>query len=273
MSFAEINGRNIYYEEHGEGDPIVLLHHGFGCTRMWKAIYPTLVQNGHRVILYDRRGYGRSDGGDDFEPFYVGDGFRRESVEELDSLAGFLGLEAFHLLGQCEGGVIAVDFAAAYPERAKSLITSSTQCYSEIPMVDINKAKFPKVFEELDTDLRQKLMAWHGEDRAGPFYNQFRRFGGAYGKGVFDLRPVLSRVACPALVLYPDRSFLFDVEQGVAFYRHLAQGELAVLPGCGHNTYEQRSAEYVRVVLDFLKRLHLKMLARQPYSGERITCC
>jgi pimeloyl-ACP methyl ester carboxylesterase len=104
MSFAQINDLNIYYEEHGAGDPIVLLHHGFGCTRMWKAIYPPLVQNGHRVIMYDRRGYGRSDGGDNFEAFYVSDRFRRESVEELDSLAGILGLDAFHLMGQCEGG-------------------------------------------------------------------------------------------------------------------------------------------------------------------------
>jgi pimeloyl-ACP methyl ester carboxylesterase len=55
-------------------------------------------------------------------------------------------------------------------------------------------------------------------------------------------------------VLYPDRSFLFDVEQGVAFFRHLVSGELAVLPKCGHNTYEYRPNEYVRQVLAFLKR-------------------
>ncbi len=273
MSFAEINGLNIYYEEHGEGDPIVLLHHGFGCTRMWKAIYPSLVQGGHRIIMYDRRGYGGSEPGDDFEAFYVSDGFRKESMEELNALAGFIGLEAFHLLGQCEGGVVAVDFAATYPKRVKSVITSSTQCFSEIPMVDINKAKFTNGFEDLDPDIKQKLMAWHGDDRAGPFYNLFRKFGGAYGKDVFDLRPVLSRVVCPSLVLYPDRSFLFDIAQGVAFYRHLAEGELAVLPGCSHNTYEQRPADYVHLVLDFLKRTHLRMLSRQPLSGERITCC
>lgn len=273
MPFAELNGRNIYYEEHGEGDTIVLLHHGFGCTRMWEGIYPRLVQGGHRVILYDRRGYGRSGPGDDFEAFYVSDRFRKESVDELDKLARFLELETFHLLGQCEGGVVAVDFAAAFPERVKSVITSSTQCCSEIPMVDVNKAKFTYGFEGLDPEIKEKLMSWHGKDRAAPFYEQFRRFGGAYGKDVFDLRPVLAKVPCPALVLYPDRSFLFPIEQGVVFYRSLPLGELAVLPGCGHNTYEQRPADYVRLALDFLKRSHLKMLSRQPFSGDRITCC
>jgi pimeloyl-ACP methyl ester carboxylesterase len=59
-------------------------------------------------------------------------------------------------------------------------------------------------------------------------------------KVFFDLRPILPMVPCPTLALYPDRSAIFDVEQSVAFYRHLARGEPAVFPKCGHNTYEQR---------------------------------
>jgi pimeloyl-ACP methyl ester carboxylesterase len=55
-------------------------------------------------------------------------------------------------------------------------------------------------------------------------------------------------------VLYPDRSSIFDVEQSIAFYRHLPNGELAVFPRCGHNTYEQRPEEYVHTILDFIKR-------------------
>jgi pimeloyl-ACP methyl ester carboxylesterase len=98
-------------------------------------------------------------------------------------------------------------------------------------------------------------MEWHGQDYAEAFFEQFRTEGGSYGTGVFDLRPVLPMVRCPSLVLYPDRSVLFEVEQGVAFYRHLPMGELQVLPRCGHNTYEQRPREYAQAVLDFLKRV------------------
>jgi pimeloyl-ACP methyl ester carboxylesterase len=58
-----------------------------------------------------------------------------------------------------------------------------------------------------------------------------------------------SRIKCPALVLFSDRSHFFDVGQGVEFYRHLVDGELAVLPKCGHNTYEQQPEEYVRHIL------------------------
>jgi pimeloyl-ACP methyl ester carboxylesterase len=45
-----------------------------------------------------------------------------------------------------------------------------------------------------------------------------------------------------------------DVEQAVAFYRHLSRGELAVFPKCGHNTYEQRPEDYIRTILDFIIR-------------------
>lgn len=89
MSFVNIRGIKVYYEVHGDGDTIVLLHHGFGSTKMWKDIYPSLVEKGYRVIMYDRRGYGQSERGTDFEEFYVSDRFCLESVEELALLRKF----------------------------------------------------------------------------------------------------------------------------------------------------------------------------------------
>lgn len=254
MPFEEVNGIKIYYETHGDGDTIMLLHHGFGCTKIWKDIYPNLVEKGYRVVMYDRRGYGRSERGADFGEFYVSDGFCPESVRELATLREILNLDRFHIIGQCEGGVIGVKYAVAYPHQVKTLAVSSTQCYSTISMPELNSLKFPRPFRDLEPDLREKLIDWHGSEYAEAFFNQFRRHGGAYGSGFFDLRDLLPSVTCPALVLYPDRSFIFDVEQGVAFYRGLPRGELAVLPSCGHNTYEHQPEEYVRCVLNFLRR-------------------
>ena len=113
--------------------------------------------------------------------------------------------------------------------------------------------KFPKPLQDLDPGLREKMIDWHGKD-AESSYNLFRTYGGAYGKDIFDLRDLLPSVTCPSLVLYPDKSFLFDVEQAVSFYRHLPKGELAVIPNCGHNTYEYQPEEYLRIVLNFLER-------------------
>ena len=256
MPFTNINEIDIYYETHGDCDTIVLLHHGFGCTKMWHDIYPPLVEKGYRVVMYDRRGYGQSEKGTDFQGFYKGDRFRSESVKELATLRDFLHIDSFHVIGQCEGGVIGVDFATKYPHHVKTMAVASTQCFSTMTMVEFNHQKFPKLFRDLEPDLRKKFIAWHGKDHAEPLYNQCRKYGGAYGKGIFDLRGLLPSAACPTLVLYPDRSFLFDVDQAVAFYRHLPKGELAILPGCGHNTYEEQPKEYTWLALDFLKRHH-----------------
>lgn len=254
MPYAEINGNRLYYEVHGDGDTILLLHHGFGCTKIWKEIYPPLLEAGYRIVMYDRRGYGRSEKGSDFRDFYVSDRFRSEAVKDLARLREMLRLDTFHIIGQCEGGVVATDYAAEFPGHVRSVVTSSTQCYSEVTMVELNAEKFPKPFREMEPEMREKLIDWHGEDYAEPFFNQFRLFGGAYGKDFFDLRPRLQMVACPYLILYPDRSWIFDVEQAVAFYRNLSRGELAVLPRCGHNTYEHEPEEYIRNVLKFYRR-------------------
>ncbi len=253
MAIMRLNGVDCYYEIRGKGIPVIFLHHGFGCTKMWEKIVPGVCAAGYQGIMYDRRGFGQSSK-EGFFDFYVSDRYREASVEELRQLVDALGLETFHLVGQCEGGVVGVDFAAAYPERVRTLMTSSTQCFSEVPMEEFNAAKFPRRFAGLDAALREKMMKWHGEAYAEQLYHQFSRYGGAYGRGVFDLRPQLRKVPCPSLVLYPDRSFLFPVEQGVAFYRHLAKGELAVLPKCGHNTYEQQPEAYVHHLRAFLER-------------------
>lgn len=254
MAYLNVNGLKVYYESHGKGEAIVLLHHGFGCTEMWKDIYPGLVEKGHRVVMYDRRGFGRSEEGADFDRFYVDPAFRAKGIQELAALTQALGLASFHLVGQCEGGVVAVDYATRFPREVRSIVISSTQCYSGLPMPEWNRRKFPAAYDRLEPALRAKLDGWHGKDRAGRFFDLFRDRGGSYGTGVFDLRPILPVVKCPVLVLYPDRSSLFDVEQGVSFYRHLPQGELAVLPKCGHNTYENQPEEYVRHVLKFFER-------------------
>ncbi|MCF8033859.1 MAG: alpha/beta hydrolase [Desulfarculaceae bacterium] len=254
MAWLELDGRRVYYEEHGEGPLVILLHHGFSSCEMWRGLLPHLVMAGHRVVMYDRRGYGRSEAGDGFREFYFSDGFRPAAVEELAGFMAALELGPAHLVGQCEGGVVALDAAAARPELVKSLCAASTQCHSPYAMPQFNREKFPTPYAEVDPSVKNKMIKWQGEENAEERFELFRYMGGAYGCGDFDLRPLLPSVTAPALVLYPDRSALFPVEQGVAMYRGLPLGELAVIPSCGHNSYDNRPTEYLRILLGFLRR-------------------
>lgn len=253
MPTTEVNNRKVYYEVYGEGETVILLHHGFGCIKIWKNIFPRLVLAGYRVVMYDRRGFGRSESGGDFWEFWESDRCRPDSAEELRAVKETLGIGRCHVVGQCEGGVVGVDYTVKYPEDVETLTVASTQCYSEVTMIELNAAKFPKKFAELEDDLKAKMVEWQG-DNAEIAYDHYTAFGGEYGKEYFDLRPILPRITCPTLVLYPDRSAIFDVEQAIGFYRHLPRGELSVFPKCGHNTYEQRPDDYAKTLLDFLAR-------------------
>ena len=255
MTIVKINGLDTYYELHGEGETLVLLHNGFSCTMMWDEICPMLVEAGFRVLLYDRRGFGRSDGGADFARYYVDEDFRKHCVSAMADLVAHLGIDRFHIVGQCEGGVVGVDYAVRYPAQVRTLITASTMCHSTISMEDFNRRKLPATFDDLDPDIQEKYIRWHGTDRGRIFYHICAKSGGCYGQtDCFDLRPAISQVTCPTLVMYPDRGYFFDVEQGVTFYRHLSDGELLVFPKCGHNIFEHYPQMYTRQVVDFIRR-------------------
>ncbi|MEE4113050.1 MAG: alpha/beta hydrolase [Desulfobacteraceae bacterium] len=255
MSIVKIDGLDTYYEIHGEGETPVLLHNGFSCGMMWEEIYPMLVAAGFQVLVYDRRGFGRSEGGADFAGYYVDAYFREHCVSEMAELMDRLGIDCFHIVGQCEGGVVGVDYAVRFPGQVKTLVTASTMCHSVISMRAFNRQKLPATFDDLDPLLQHKYIRWHGADRGRIFYDICAKGGGCYGQtGFFDLRPAISQVACPILVMYPDRGYFFDVEQGVDFYRHSTRGELLVFPKCGHNIFEHYSQMYARQVVDFIRR-------------------
>jgi pimeloyl-ACP methyl ester carboxylesterase len=253
MPFEKINNYKIYFEVHGEGEVIILMHHGFSSLRIWDSIYPGFVAQGYKVVMFDRRGYGRSERDCGFEKFFRSDKYRPESVKELKTFKEMLGIKECHLVGQCESGVIGIDYVIRYPNEVKTLTIASTQCYSNMPMTEFAAITFGKKFADLDAEIQTRNIKWHG-DRAEINYNLFRKAGGSYGLDYFDLRPLLPLVDCPTLVIYPDRSIYFDIEQAIAFYRYLSEGELAIFPKCGHDTQELRPEDYVRTILDFIKR-------------------
>jgi pimeloyl-ACP methyl ester carboxylesterase len=259
MPRVSITGINTYYEVHGhevhgQGKPLVLVHHGLGSTKMWEKLLPAAAAS-YRVILYDRRGFGRSDPGENFRDYYLSEQYIQNSVTELSALLEYLHIkDGIYLVGQCEGGVVAFSYAAQNPGAVKAVAVSSTLCYSKAKMTEYLAGKMIPSFEEIDREFRETFVSWHGETHAPKLFSLFMEFGGAYGSGVFDLRETLREVRCPSLVLYPDRSRLFEVEQGALMYRSLPAGELAVLPDCGHNTYAEQPEEYQRIMLSFLAR-------------------
>jgi pimeloyl-ACP methyl ester carboxylesterase len=109
--FIPVNGGRLYYEEAGDGPPLVMLHAGVANLRQWDAHVPVFAEH-YRVIRYDSRGYGASES---------------EHVEfsnhgDLEQALDHLGVESTHLLGTSRSASIALNFTVTNPQRVTSLI-------------------------------------------------------------------------------------------------------------------------------------------------------
>src|SRR5438034_4932729 len=95
-AYAEVNGMNLYYESHGTGRPLILLHGGLSSGEMFGPILPTLSER-HRVITVDLQGHGRTADVD--RPIDI-----RLMADDIAALIDHLGLEKPDLVGYSLGG-------------------------------------------------------------------------------------------------------------------------------------------------------------------------
>src|SRR5207302_6620074 len=116
--YADVNGIKLYYEIHGTGHPLILLHGGLGAIEMFGPNLPALAE-GHRVIAVDLQGHGRTADVD--RPISV-----ETMAEDIAALIKKLGLEKPDVVGYSLGGGVALLVAARHPELVRKLVAVST---------------------------------------------------------------------------------------------------------------------------------------------------
>jgi proline-specific peptidase len=118
MPLAEVSGIKLFYEIHGDGYPLILLH-GYGATHdIWIGQVSTLSKH-FKVITYDSRGSGKSD--------HPKEKFTLDNlVEDLRELMDFLKIEKCHLVGQSMGGWVTQNFVLKYPHRVNKIALLGT---------------------------------------------------------------------------------------------------------------------------------------------------
>lgn len=111
--FAPISNGRLYYEQSGNGEPLILIHGNAGDRRHWDHQLLALADR-FTVVRYDVRGFGRSSLPEEGVPY--------SDFDDLRQLSDYLRIERAHLVGWSMGSGIAVDFVLAYPDRALSLV-------------------------------------------------------------------------------------------------------------------------------------------------------
>jgi pimeloyl-ACP methyl ester carboxylesterase len=273
---AAINGERLYYEVAGEGTPLVLVHGWSLDLRMWDPQVPALSRR-FRVIRYDRRGFGRSSGGED--PSW--------DAADLDALLGQLGVRQAHVLGMSQGGRVALQLARDHPDRVLSLVLHGTGAPDGfgLPFTGPDRTRFDEwgtIAREQGLDAFRRawaahpllaIPAGHPEARARLDALLAAYRGGRFLSPAPPSGPVaavtmdeLPRIGVPTLVVSGEGEvpFLQIVARALAYY--MPNARLAVVPGGGHLVSLTAPDRYNATILAFLTGLDRPAPSRHEHE-------
>ena len=241
-----INDHDLNVERHGSasGPAVILLHHGLGSVASWRAQLPELLDTGFQVIVYDRWGYGRSDGRAALSMPHFS-----EDIADLLAILDSFEIEQTALVGHSDGGTIALLLAAAEPKRITSLVTIAAHIYLEPKMgpgIETLRGKY-----QHDARFRDGLRRMHGDKVDAVFYGWYD--GWTQPEYVnWDIRPCLPQIECPTLVVqgaadeHATAQHAADIAQGVP------AAELWMVPGVGHMVPQEAPEVFTPRLLEFL---------------------
>jgi len=246
MPYFSSGQSQLYYETHGSGPALVLLHGMGGNHASW---YPQIAGLADRfqLITVDARGFGKSN---DVEGLGR-DGF----VADLDALWCTLGLERAALVGQSMGGGCCVLFACQYPERVSALVLADTLIGLELPesvrgrMNQVqhdtaNLSQSERVLGKTTRATALDLVALYGQIAS------FNSVGLRTLTGTQRVLPVqdLAATQLPVLFVVGSEDILFPPELVEAVHQHLPMSRLEVIPDAGHSAHFEAPRRFNDIV-------------------------
>ena len=274
MPTAKVGDINIYYEEHGSGDPLLLIMGLAADSMAWMFQVPDFSQR-YRTIIFDNRGVGRSS--KPAGPYTI-----HQMADDAAGLLAALGIARAHVVGVSMGGMIAQELALRHPQRVHGLVLACT--YPE-PDADIEQQRQFSVtslggtvtahgdieidFKTLDPlQFFQQLvpLAFSPEFIEHELPKLMQMFGGALQYG-FSLEAILGQVAAvmnhkatdrlhqisaPTLVITGDADRLVPPANSDILAKHIPNAKLVKVPGGSHGFNFETPEVFNREVLTFL---------------------
>jgi pimeloyl-ACP methyl ester carboxylesterase len=254
----------MYYELHGNGEPLLLIR-GLGSTcDGFKAQVEGLSPH-FRVISFDNRCVGRTD--QPQEPFTIAD-----MADDTAALLDALGVEGAHVFGVSLGGMIAQELALRHPKKVRRLVLACTHAGGgtavrapewavrifnesrDMPRAEALKHSVPILFAQRTIDKRPELieetlavMANNNQSKS----SYLLQLGAVMKHDTIDR---LSRIAHPTLVLTGTEDKLVDPDNSRLIAEHIPGGRLGEFEETGHVFFTEKADEVNRVLVDFFKR-------------------
>ncbi|MCX4163894.1 MULTISPECIES: alpha/beta fold hydrolase [Paraburkholderia] len=282
--FKTSDGVRLWYREAGQpnGTPVVFLHGGPGEGSQTFARYagPELEQH-LRMIYLDQRGSGRSQRPKNSSAYSI-----NRMVQDIEELRIQLGVQRIDIIGHSFGTILALEYAARYPEHVSRLVLAGTandmpalmdsQCRrleSSDPVAYTRAVKavagvtFPRcdpfeayqdqreqiyIDRNMFPDIRVARMV-EDTDSADGLGNSGESFQALLNKGLTRYRFVkFARISMPVLIIAGELDFQTPVEVQRALARNLQQATLLIYSGSGHFMFVEQPVRFGRDVGHFL---------------------
>jgi pimeloyl-ACP methyl ester carboxylesterase len=242
MSYATVNGQRVYYQLHGSGRPLLLLHGGLQTIELSFGPLIEPLAKTRQVIAVELQGHGRTPLSD-----------RPLSPEALASdvvaLLDQLGIEQADLFGFSLGGMVGYEIVLRHPGRLGKMIIASAD-----PRLPAGRESELAKGELLPT--RADFEEWQAEYRAvAPEPDRFGETAGNTGTMVQKAEPwtaeEVQALRVPILLLFGDRDFwpLTDVADLAGV---LPDAQLAVMPGATHMDVMRHPERVLALIAPFL---------------------
>jgi pimeloyl-ACP methyl ester carboxylesterase len=262
MPHASAGGLRVFYETHGEGEPLLLLP-GLGADHHLFDLQREALARQHRLILVDNRDAGASD--------EAGASYGiAEMAQDALAVADHVGAGRFHVLGMSMGGAIAQQVALQAPDRVASLVLASTWgrtdaflravlegwrlMIARLTPEEFLAAQAPWLFSARflasptpeATALLQAMREGGWPRSVAAFERQLQACAG------HDALAVLAILQTPTLVLVGEDDILTPPRYGRAVAAMLGRAELALLLGAAHACLLEAPKPFAERVLRFL---------------------
>ncbi len=272
--FVEVNGIQVHFRRAGQGEPYLILLHGFGAsTYSWEKVIPRLSEIG-TVIAYDRPAFGLTSRPMQWQgenPYGM-----QAQVDLLFSMMNQMGIQKAVLVGNSAGGGVAALAALQQPQRVQALVLvdpaiGTGGISSPLLRMVINTPQMdhlgPLISRQLETrgdDLIRT--AWHDpskitpEDYAG-YHLPLRAenwdralWNLTKAPLVPSLRDQVSRLSVPVLILTGDDDRIVPTAQTVNLAAEMTQAKLVIFKACGHVPQEECPQDFLDAVISFLPK-------------------
>lgn len=217
MSYADVNGLHLYYEDHGAGDhPLILLHGGFGATEALASVV-TKLSASRRVVPVDLQAHGRT--ADIDRPM------RYEAMaDDIAGLIGHLGVETADVMGYSLGGGAAARTAIQHPDLVRRLVLVSVPCRRSAWFPEVRAGMAQVASEEPDLMMQSPIYEMYA--RIAPRVEDWPRLVDKVGELVnldYDWTEEVSALRMPVLLAAAD-SDSFSPAHAAEFYALLGGG-------------------------------------------------